>query len=62
MAMTEPKPFSVIVRRCVVYEARVDVHADTQARAEREARDDAESDLVNWVQVHEETETHVYDD
>lgn len=52
----------VIVRRSLVYEARVDVHAGDQAAAEREAQDLASKDLVNWVQVHAEQQADVYDD
>ena len=51
----------VIVRRSLVYEARVDVHAGDQAEAEREAQEQADQDLVNWVQVHAEQQADVHD-
>lgn len=56
------KPYSVIVQRSVVHEARVDVHAENAWDAKAEAIAQAESDLVNWVQVQKEVSADVHYD
>jgi hypothetical protein len=48
-------PFTILIQRSVVHEARVDIHAEDEAEAKRLALESAGDDLVNWVQVQSET-------
>jgi hypothetical protein len=56
------KPFSVLLSRSVVHQARVDVHAEDEAEARQLAEQRATDDMVAWTEVHREVGAEVRDD